>query len=135
MDLWTGFFRLQMKKRILSLLLAIVMVAGLLPAMSLTTGAEVTGHTHCICGATHVAVGSHKVVDERTWTAINSAEDLLAIDEGGAYYLHRTDGVWMECTDDEAIHAAEKTFGSLDHAVMIEVRDARTGNQEAIKYF
>lgn len=58
-----------------------------------------------------------------------------ALTEGGAYYLHRDDGVWMECTDDEAIHAAEKTFGSLDHAVMIEVRDARTGNQEAIKYF
>lgn len=45
-------------------------------------------HKHCVCGAEHEAVGSHTAEDKQTWTAINNAEELLAISsENGYYYL------------------------------------------------
>jgi hypothetical protein len=45
-----------LKKRIMSFLLAFVLVATLLPIMSITANAA-DSHTHCICGKTHKNVG------------------------------------------------------------------------------
>ena len=60
-----------MKKRILSMLLAIVMVATMLPTTAFAV--STLTHTHCVCGAAHAAVGDHASEAVQTWTAINTA--------------------------------------------------------------
>lgn len=59
-----------------------------------------------------------------------------ALTEGGAYYLHRESGIWTEHTGAEAEAAAIEVFGKEPASqVMIKVRDARTGDTEAVMQF
>lgn len=74
-----------MKKRILSMLLAIVMVATMLPTTAFAV--STLTHTHCVCGAAHAAVGDHASEAVQTWTAINTAADFEKNKDTGYYYL------------------------------------------------
>ena len=74
-----------MKKRILSMLLAIAMVCSLLPT---AVFAEEAHTEHCICGAAHASVGDHEEEDEKTFNAISTDGELVtAATTGGNYYL------------------------------------------------
>ena len=45
-------------------------------------------HTHCICGETHKVVGDHTAEDEKTFTAVSTYAELVAVaTNGGNYYL------------------------------------------------
>ena len=61
-----------MKKRILSFLLAFVLICLMLP----TTAFAADSHTHCICGATHKAVGDHDAEVSTTFTAVTDQNGL-----------------------------------------------------------
>ena len=77
-----------MKKRMLSMLLAIVMVCSLLPTMVFAEERETTHTNHCICGATHKDVGVHAEESKPTeWKPISSAADFTKNKDSGYYYL------------------------------------------------
>ncbi len=44
-------------------------------------------HTHCVCGATHAAIGTHITEENPTWIAISSASDFTKNKDSGYYYL------------------------------------------------
>ena len=88
-----------MKKRIVGTLMALLLAATVLPLGAISvTSADVTSglvttayaedehQNHCICGATHRAVGDHEDEDKYTgpWTGISSLD---AITGDGYYYL------------------------------------------------
>ena len=74
-----------MKKRILSFLLAFVLICLMLP----TTAFAADSHTHCICGKTHKNVGDHEAEVLTTFakavTDQNGLQD--AATNGGSVYL------------------------------------------------
>ena len=73
-----------MKKRILSVLIAVVMLILILP----TAVFAADSHTHCICGATHVSVGNHNAAVSTTFTAVKNQTELQnAATNGGNVYL------------------------------------------------
>ncbi len=74
-----------MKKRIMSLLLAFVLICLMLP----TTAFAADTHTHCICGATHKAVGDHEAEVLTTFTKAVTDQNGLqdAATNGGSVYL------------------------------------------------
>jgi len=47
----------------------------------------VESHTHCICGETHKAIGTHTTEENPTWVAISSADDFTKNKDSGYYYL------------------------------------------------
>ena len=61
-----------MKKRILSFLLAFVLICLMLP----TTAFAADSHTHCICGKTHKNVGDHDAEVSTTFTAVTNQAEL-----------------------------------------------------------
>ena len=61
-----------MKKRILSFLLAFVLICLMLPA----TAFAADSHTHCICGKTHKNVGDHDAEVSTTFTAVTDQNGL-----------------------------------------------------------
>ena len=61
-----------MKKRIMSFLLAFVLLCLMLPATANAAGS----HTHCICGKTHKAVGDHDAEVSTTFTAVTDQNGL-----------------------------------------------------------
>ena len=61
-----------MKKRILSFLLAFVLICLMLP----TTAFAADSHTHCICGKTHKNVGDHDAEVSTTFTAVTEQNGL-----------------------------------------------------------
>ena len=61
-----------MKKRILSFLLAFVLICLMLP----TTAFAADSHTHCICGKTHKNVGDHDAEVSTTFTAVTDQNGL-----------------------------------------------------------
>lgn len=69
------------KERMGSLLLSLVLCLSFLPT---TARAEDAHANHCICGASHTAVGDHTAETTETWTGIS---DLITITTGGYYYL------------------------------------------------
>ena len=74
-----------MKKRVLSVLLAIVMVVGMFPV---TAGALPAPHTHPICGATCTHEVEHNTLDSWTkLTASNLSNGTLSLTDGKSYYL------------------------------------------------
>ena len=73
-----------MKKRILSFLLAFVLICLMLP----TTAFAADSHTHCICGKTHKNVGDHDAQVSTTFTAVTDQNGLQnAATNGGSVYL------------------------------------------------
>ncbi len=73
----------QFTNRILSLVLALVMVVGLLPMSSLTAVA-INIHIHPVCGETHADIGDHTGACEAIeWTEWDGTD----ITESGSYYL------------------------------------------------
>ena len=59
-----------MKKRVLSVLLAIVMVVGMFPV---TAGAQLAPHKHPVCGAAHTNIGDHiGTCEEVEWWPLSS---------------------------------------------------------------
>ncbi len=73
-----------MKKRILSFLLAFVLICLMLP----TTAFAADSHTHCICGKTHKNVGDHDAEVSTTFTAVTDQNGLQnAATNGGRVYL------------------------------------------------
>ena len=62
-----------MKKRILSVLIALVMLIGLVTVMGISASAAGT-HSHCICGETHASVGDHTTEQSVEWTAWNGTD-------------------------------------------------------------
>lgn len=68
-------------RKITALLLALVMALALLPV---TASAE-DSHTHCLCGATHNAVGDHTAAVETTFQKWDNATSLPTT--SGSYYL------------------------------------------------
>ena len=74
-----------MKKRVLSVLLAIVMVVGMFPV---TAGALPAPHTHPVCGKTHTDIGDHTGTCEAVeWTAWNGTTDITYTDGTAYVYL------------------------------------------------
>ena len=74
-----------MTRRIFSILLTLALCLTLLPTAALAEDTA-THANHCVCGATHSAVGDHTtegVLDG--WTAVSSASNLPT--ESGHYYL------------------------------------------------
>lgn len=69
-----------MKKRVLSLLVAVVILLGMLPMTAFADGT----HTHCICGASHTSAGEHTAEQSVTWTEWNGTGD-IAYTDGVAY--------------------------------------------------
>ena len=61
-----------MKKRIMSFLLAFVLICLMLP----TTAFAADSHTHCICGKTHKNVGDHDAEVSTTFTAVTDQNGL-----------------------------------------------------------
>ena len=61
-----------MKKRMLSFLLAFVLICLTLP----TTAFAADSHTHCICGKTHKNVGDHDAEVSTTFTAVTDQNGL-----------------------------------------------------------
>ena len=89
-----------MKKRIMSFLLAFVLVCLMLPATANAAGS----HTHCICGKTHKAVGDHDAEVSTTFTAVTDQNGLQdAATKGGNVYL----------ANDITINAAITVTGEL----------------------
>ena len=73
-----------MKKRIMSLLLAFVLICLMLPTTTFAAGS----HTHCICGKTHKNVGDHDAEVSTTFTAVTDHNGLQnAATNGGSVYL------------------------------------------------
>lgn len=73
-------------KKILGIFLCMGMMMGLMPGGVLQLyAAGVTGHTHCLCGATHKAIGDHTTDTRTTFTAWTSTDSLP--DAAGSYYL------------------------------------------------
>mgnify|MGYP004673964255 FL=1 len=73
-----------MKKRIFSILLSVCMVLTMIPM----AGGQVFAadeHKHCICGASHQAVGNHTNADEQTFTEWTATDSLPS--DAGYYYL------------------------------------------------
>ena len=73
-----------MKKRIFSILLSVCMVLTMIPM----AGGQVFAadeHKHCICGASHQAVGNHTDADEQTFTEWTATDSLPS--DAGYYYL------------------------------------------------
>ena len=73
-----------MKKRIFSILLSVCMVLTMIPM----AGGQVFAadeHKHCICGASHQAVGNHTNADEQTFTEWPATDSLPS--DAGYYYL------------------------------------------------
>ena len=71
-----------MKKRILSLLLVLALCAALLPAAVL---AEDGAHSHCVCGASHEAIGNHTSSKEQEFKPWTDGKNLPT--DSGYYYL------------------------------------------------
>lgn len=89
-----------MKKRIMSLLLAFVLICLMLPS----TAFAADSHTHCICGKTHKNVGDHDAEVSTTFTAVTNQTDLQnAATKGGSVYL----------ANDITINAAITVTGDL----------------------
>ena len=89
-----------MKKRIMSLLLAFVLICLMLP----TTAFAAASHTHCICGKTHKNVGDHDAEVSTTFTAVTNQTDLQnAATNGDSVYL----------ANDITINAAITVTGEL----------------------
>ena len=74
-----------LKKRILSFLLAFVLICLMLP----TTAFAADSHTHCICGKTHKNVGDHEAEVLTTFTKAVTDQNGLqdAATNGGSVYL------------------------------------------------
>ncbi len=68
-----------MKKRILSILLALCMVLGFMPTIAFAED----DHTHCICGGEN-SVGDHTAHTAVTWTGVSSLSEITA---AGNYFL------------------------------------------------
>jgi len=66
-----------MKKRILSVLLAIVMVVGLLPIVALAVDSSQEEHKHCVCGVSCTHNSDHADVE---WTEIVEGTNLIRHD-------------------------------------------------------
>ena len=89
-----------MKKRIMSLLLAFVLICLMLPS----TAFAADSHTHCICGKTHKNVGDHDAEVSTTFTAVTDQNGLQnAATNGGSVYL----------ANDITINAAITVTGEL----------------------
>ena len=89
-----------MKKRILSFLLAFVLICLMLP----TTAFAADSHTHCICGKTHKNVGDHAAEVSTTFTAVTDQNGLQnAATNGDSVYL----------ANDITINAAITVTGEL----------------------
>ncbi len=74
-----------MKKRVLNVLLAIVMVVGMFPV---TAGALPAPHTHPVCGATCTHNDDHSTPESWTkLTASNLSNGTLSLTDGKSYYL------------------------------------------------
>ena len=79
-----------MKKRLLSVLLTLMMIATLVSVMSIQASAEGEGasttHTnHCVCGTSHEAVGDHTSEEMITWSPWDGTGEITYNSEGVAY--------------------------------------------------
>ena len=74
----------QKKRQLIASVLSFAVIVASVPVLSLTTFAA-SGHTHCLCGTTHTAIGDHKTEARTTFTAWNESTKLPY--EGGTYYL------------------------------------------------
>lgn len=68
-------------KRLLALLMSLCLIGTMIPVT--TAKAETGSHTHCICGATHTAIGDHKNEESLTWEPFT----VTSCSEGGNFYL------------------------------------------------
>jgi len=82
--------KIYKQKRSLVLVLATIFLLCTVALFTMPVHAaegEGTAHKHCVCGATHTAVGNHENEDISEFTAINSESELNAISVAGRYYL------------------------------------------------
>jgi len=84
-----------MKKRILSMLMAIVMVMALLPTMNITAEAAGPHSNHCLCGTTHQNIGDHTENSQVTFQEYKfywgSNSDTPPFPTSGCYYMTTQD--------------------------------------------
>lgn len=111
-----------MKKRVLSVLLAIVMVVGLFPV---TAGAlPASSHEHPVCGATHSDIGDHTgTCEDIPWTAWDGG----SISASGSYYLSSSPESAASIkigTEDEAIEVKLCLNGQTLSVTRIEIINA-----------
>ena len=82
-------------------------------------------HDHCVCGASHVAIGTHTTEENPTWVAISREEDFTKNKESGYYYL----------TDDIEVSAKWEFTKSRDIVLCLNGHDITytgTGNASFI---
>ena len=78
-----------MKKRILGILLTMALIIGLVTAFSLGAGATDDGEhsQHCVCGATHEAVGNHTEEEIINWVAWDGVSE-ISYDSNKTAYVY-----------------------------------------------
>ena len=104
-----------MTRKLLSVLLALVMVLCFMPTIAFAEDA----HTHCVCGGEH-SVGDHTTHTDVTWTGVS---DLSEIAAAGNYYLKNDvtlSNSWT-CTYDIYLCLGGKTITGKDGAAVINV--------------
>ena len=84
-----------MKKQILSVLITLVMLISLVTVMSVSTSAA-DEHTHCVCGATHEAVGNHTEEEIINWVAWDGVSEISYDSNKTAYVYLAADVVLSE---------------------------------------
>ena len=78
-----------MKKRLLSILLCLVMVAGILPSVAFAEGGTVEPtHTHCVCGG-DTDVGDHTIHTNVTYQPWDVTSAIDYGDDNTAYVCLR----------------------------------------------
>lgn len=128
-----------MKKRVLSVLLAIVMVVGLFPV---TAGAlPAAHHTHPVCGATHSDIGDHAgECANITWTEWNGTDkddktEGIQLTEG-SYYLGEniTVSSFVEisgevnlCLNGHSITSSGESTITVSEGAVLNICDCSTG--------
>ena len=104
-----------MTRKLLSVLLALVMVLCFMPTIAFAEDA----HTHCVCGGEH-SVGDHTTHTDVMWTGVS---DLSEIAAAGNYYLKNDvtlSNSWT-CTYDIYLCLGGKTITGKDGAAVINV--------------
>ena len=88
---------IEMKKRILSLLLCCIMLVGLLPTAVFAEGESSHKHPSCGASCTHTGTDPHADVIWTAWTATDSLPN-----EAGNYYLAENvilSATWLPAQD------------------------------------
>ena len=125
-----------MRKRILSILLTLCMVLALIPTTMVAYASET--HSHCICGASHEAIGDHTAADVKDFTAWTSTTSLP--DTAGNHYLTADvtiSGTWKPvdgtvlCLNGHTITCTGDGIDAItiNSGVSFTLTDCKTGNE------